>query len=375
MRVLIAGGGTGGHFYPALAMIDGLRARKSDVRVAYVGTRRGIEARILPSHAWVEFHPICARGYAREGLVERLRFFVSLFVGFVQTLVVFARFRPQLVIGVGGYSSFLPVLLGALLGRFLSIRTAIHEQNAVAGMANRWLSRWVDVVMTSYPESKAAFRRARRVVLTGNPVREEFLYASRSEESYAQFGLDPKRKTVLVFGGSNGSAELIEQVLMAKQELAGRDGVQVLLVTGEEGLARSVQEEFGASGVENVSVRAYIDKMAAAFAVADLIVARAGATTLAEITTCGKAAVLVPWREAVDNHQWENARVLEREEACQLADGRIMVEHGLVNLVLHLVEDEVALSRLAGNARRLGQRTAGSLIQGEIETLLRGARA
>ena len=122
-------------------------------------------------------------------------------------------------------------------------------------------------------------------------------------------------------------------------------------------------------------VRPYIERMGAAFAVADLIVARAGATTLAEITTCGKASVLVPWESAADNHQWENARVLEREDACELADGRVMVERGLVNLVLNLIGDEATLSRLAGNAGRLGQRHADSLILGEIETLVRGGRA
>jgi UDP-N-acetylglucosamine--N-acetylmuramyl-(pentapeptide) pyrophosphoryl-undecaprenol N-acetylglucosamine transferase len=375
MRVLVAGGGTGGHFYPALAIIDGLRKREPKVRVAYVGTMRGIESRVLPAYPWVEFHPIRVRGFARHGLLELVRFGFWLVVAMIETLVVFARVRPQLVIGVGGYSSFPPVLIGALLGKVFPIRTAIHEQNAVAGMANRWLSRFVDLVMISYPESRRAFRRARRVVVTGNPIREEFLSETRCSQSYREFGLDPHRRTILVFGGSNGAAELTDEILGAKEAVAKKDGVQILLVTGGGTAMDAVRQDLEAAGVRNVVVRPYIERMATAFAISDLIVSRAGATTLAEITTCGKAAVLVPWREAADNHQWENARVLEREEACRLADERVMAEHGLVNLVLGLAGDDVALSKLAGNAGRLGQRSANALILGEIETLVRGARA
>jgi UDP-N-acetylglucosamine--N-acetylmuramyl-(pentapeptide) pyrophosphoryl-undecaprenol N-acetylglucosamine transferase len=376
-NVMIAGGGTGGHVYPAMAIIQGLRQGMPEANVAYVGTRRGLEARAVRQVPWVRFFPIHARGLDRYGRAASLRAAGWLLTGFVETLVLFVRFRPRVVVGVGGYSSFPPVLLAACLGRILPIRTAIHEQNAIPGLANRWLSRLVDVVLVSYPMAAAAFPHARKVVITGNPIREEFLRERKSDAAYREFGLDPRRRTVLVFGGSNGSPELVEQVLEAKEALAERNDLQVLLVTGGAQPEEDVRRELAAAGVRNVEVRSYIDRMATAFAIADLIVARAGATTLAEITTCGKPAVLVPWRGAADDHQWENARVLERAEACRLASPQQTAgkRGDLVEQVLRLVKDDAALTRLAGNARRLGQRQASSLILGEIQALVRGARA
>ena len=374
-RVLLAGGGTGGHVYPALAIVQGLRQNMPDVRVAYVGTRRGVEARAVRQTPWVQFLPIHARGLDRDERGGSFRTAAWTAVSIVESAFLLARLCPRVVVGVGGYSSFAPVLLASLAGRILPVRTAIHEQNAVPGLANRWLSRFVDVVFVSYPVAASAFPRARRVVVTGNPVREEFLRERRSDAAYREFGLDPRRRTILVFGGSNGSSEFVEQILAAKAELARRDDLQVLLVTGGARSDEEVRRELADAGATNVKVVTYIDRMATAFAIADLVVARAGATTLAEITTCGKPAVLVPWRGAAEDHQWENARVLERAEACRLADVSQAPQGALVDQVVHLVRDDAALLRLAGNARRLGQRQASSLILGEIESLMKGARA
>jgi UDP-N-acetylglucosamine--N-acetylmuramyl-(pentapeptide) pyrophosphoryl-undecaprenol N-acetylglucosamine transferase len=279
------------------------------------------------------------------------------------------------VIGVGGYSSFPPVFLAALAGRILPIRTVIHEQNAVAGMANRWLSRLVDLVLISYPSSRAQFSRARRIVTTGNPIREEFMHRARADEGYRMFGLDPRKRTVLVFGGSNGSSDLVEQVLSGTRDIARREEIQMLLVAGNEGAADEARRKLSRDSVANVVVVPYIEQMPVAFAIADLIVARAGATTLAEITVCGKAAILVPWRGATDDHQRENALVLQREEACRLVEDEIMVRHELVRLVLDVVRDETVLAGLRQNAQRLGQRQAGVLIRNEIHALVRGAGA
>ncbi|MCX6093247.1 MAG: undecaprenyldiphospho-muramoylpentapeptide beta-N-acetylglucosaminyltransferase [Candidatus Bipolaricaulota bacterium] len=373
--VMIAGGGTGGHVYPAMAMIQGLRQCMPEARVAYVGTRRGLESRAVREFPWVRFFPIHARGLDRGGRAASLRAVAWTLASFAETVLIFARFRPRVVVGVGGYSSFPPVLLAAMLGRILPIRTAIHEQNAIPGLANRWLSRYVDVVLVSYPMAANVFPHARKIVVTGNPIREEFLRERRCDAAYREFGLNPRRRTVLVFGGSNGSPELVDQILAAKADLARRDDLQVLLVTGGARPEEEVRRELRAAGATNVEVRRYIDRMATAFAIADLIVARAGATTLAEITTCGKPAVLVPWRGATDDHQWQNARVLERAEACRLADSQTTGKGELVDQILRLARDDAALTRLAGNARRLGQRQANSLILGEIQTLVRGARA
>jgi UDP-N-acetylglucosamine--N-acetylmuramyl-(pentapeptide) pyrophosphoryl-undecaprenol N-acetylglucosamine transferase len=374
MRVLVAGGGTGGHFYPGLAMIEGLRERDPDVKVAYIGTRSGIEARILPSHPWIRFYPIHVCGFFRGSIVRNLEVVLRLVAGLLETMVVFLRFRPQVVVGVGGYSSFPPVFLGAVLGRWFGIRTVIHEQNVVAGLANRWLSRVADLVLVSFPQTKRSFPRARRLVVTGNPIREEFLHIRRTDGLYRWFGLDARRRTILVFGGSKGSIEITEQILHAKEVIAANDGLQVLLVTGSDKARDEIRDELETSSVSNVVVKSYVDNMGAAFAIADLVVCRAGATSLAEITACGKASVLVPWRQAADDHQWENARLLQGEGACALADDEVIVERNLVRLIVDLIDDELALDRLAGNAGRLGKRGAKALILGEIQGMMRGAR-
>lgn len=370
MRILVAGGGTGGHFYPALAMCEGLRKKYPQARFTYIGTKTGVEARVLPNYDWIAFHPILASGMNRTNRLKNVAGLMQLLIGFLQTIFLFVRYRPQLVIGVGGYSSFGPVLLGALLGRLMPIRTAIHEQNVIAGLANRWLSRFVDLVMLSFPQSERSFPHARKTVVTGNPIREEFLHVKRSPALYRYFGLDPERRTILVFGGSKGSEEITEQVLFGKDAIASNNDLQILLITGDGDTEREMRRELDSTGVTNIVVKGYVHQMGAAFAIADLVVCRAGATSLAEITSCGKASILVPWKEAADDHQRRNAEAMEEERACTVADDEVIVSHGLVGAILGQMDDELGLKRLAGNAKRLGQRSAEAAILGEIRSLM-----
>lgn len=374
MRVLIAGGGTGGHFYPALAVMEEFSQREPGARLAYIGTRHGIEGRILPSYPWIRFFPIHARGLERGNPWQNLYAIALLSLAFLETFIAIMRFRPQIIIGMGGYASFPVVLLGSLLGRVIPIRTVIHEQNAIAGLTNRILAPFVDKVLVSYSQSKASFPRALRIAVTGNPIRKEFLLAKRTAEAYQRFDLDPDKQTVLVFGGSHGSAVLTTAIIRAKESIAKSERLQVLLVTGKSGEERAIREEFNRAGVHNIVVRQYIERMGEAFAVADLVVSRAGATTLAEITSCGKPALLVPWGGAAGGHQWENARVLREEKACALVNEADILEHGLVELICQMVGDREALTRMAHNSMRMGKRQATTLILGEIMTLVEGAR-
>jgi len=375
MRILFAGGGTGGHVYPAVAMIDELRRRNPSAEIAHVGTRRGLEARLLGRRADVRFYPIHVRGLARRGIGGRLLTYACLLVGLVESLGVLASFRPHLVVGVGGHSSFPPVFLAALLGRLFRMRTVIHEQNVLGGLANRVLSRFVDSVLISFEASRSSFPRAQRIVVTGNPIREELLHVKRSEEAYRLFGLDPSRRTILVFAGSKGSDEIVEQIEVGLDRVASNRGLQILLISGDAKRTDALREAARRAGAQNVVVETYVDRMGEAFAVADLVVCRAGATSLAEITACGKASLLVPWRGAAEDHQWKNAQAVRAEGACTVADGDVIVRHGLVRLMQELADDEATLMRLAGNARRRGRPNAKAVILGEIEGMMRGARA
>ena len=375
MRVLIAGGGTGGHVYPALAIIEELSKWNPGIRLAYVGTARGLEAKVVPTYPGVRFFPIHVRGLDRHSKLRMLGSILLLAVSFLETLCLFARFRPHMVIGVGGYSSFPAVSLGALLGRVLPIRTMIHEQNAVAGLVNRVLGRFVDKVLISYPQSRKDFPKAKQIVVTGNPIRDEFFAARRTPASYRAFGLTPGMRTVLIFGGSLGSEQLVHEVVRAKEAIARTDDLQVLLVTGRAVDDEAIRRELNDAGARNVQVLSYIERMGEAFALADLVVSRAGATTLAEITSCGKPSILVPWDGAADDHQRANAKVLESERACTVADEEAIVRRGLVTIIRETIRDDRTLAQLAENSRRMGMRQARTLILGEIRATMRGARA
>ncbi len=374
MRFLIAGGGSGGHVYPAIAVMEEFLRREPDAKLAYVGTRRGIEARILPAYLPIRFFQIHAQGLARRRPLQNLIALGYLAFALIETFLVLVRFRPHVVIGMGGYASFPALLLGALIGRVFPLRTLIHEQNVAPGLANRLLAPFVDKVLISYPQSKRYFKRARRVIVTGNPIREEFYHAKRSESLYRKFDLEPGRQTVLIFGGSHGSKVLTGAVLRAKAVIAKSEAIQFLLVTGNTGNEHAIKNELLQAGVTNVVVRSYIDRMDEAFALADLIISRAGASSLAEITACGKAALLIPWEGAANGHQRENARILEEEEACLLMQEKDFEKQSLATLIQEIVTDEERLFRIGKNSMRLARPRATASILGEINTLTREAR-
>ncbi|UCF09989.1 MAG: undecaprenyldiphospho-muramoylpentapeptide beta-N-acetylglucosaminyltransferase [Candidatus Bipolaricaulota bacterium] len=371
-RVLVAGGGTGGHVYPAIAVIEQMRRSARDVAIGYVGTRAGIERRVVGALSDVRFFSVAARGIERGRRFATLRAGLVLILGLVQSLFVFLRFRPTLILGMGGYASAAPVLLGAVLGKFLPIRTVIHEQNAVPGLANRFLSRWVDTVLVSFTDTVPRFSRARRVVVTGNPVRPELFMAGRTAEAYRRLGLDPRKRTVLVFGGSGGSQALISGAVRAAAAWRHEPRLQVLLVTGARVHAERLQSALRRAGIENVVATTYIDRMEDAFAIADLVVCRAGATTVAEIATCGKPAVLVPWRDAAEDHQMENARLLHEAHACVIAEDEALLRGELRVVVEEALGDEGRLAAMAQRARSVGVRNASLRVLTELAALVGG---
>jgi UDP-N-acetylglucosamine--N-acetylmuramyl-(pentapeptide) pyrophosphoryl-undecaprenol N-acetylglucosamine transferase len=294
-RVIISGGGTGGHLYPALVVGQKLWDMDKTIELTYVGTQRDIEKRIMDAHG-VRFLPMKIEGLKGRGL--RSLKAVGLLPGaFGQSYSILRRTKPALVIGVGGFSSGPIVLLASWLG----IPTLILEQNARPGFTNRLLARWVRRAVVAFESSLPYFKG--KGVCLGNPVRKEFY----SLPAKARNG----RLSVLIFGGSQGSRFLNETVTTALPLLAAvKDRFRIEHQTGTKDLER-VAASYRASGFVADTVASYISDMAGAFARADLIVSRAGATTLAEIIAARKAAILVPFAGAVENHQTRNARELE----------------------------------------------------------------
>ncbi|MDR1604568.1 MAG: undecaprenyldiphospho-muramoylpentapeptide beta-N-acetylglucosaminyltransferase [Gracilibacteraceae bacterium] len=320
MRVIVTGGGTGGHIYPALAIADGLAGRGA--KILYVGTRAGMEARIVPA-AGREFRGISGRGLPRTLSPALLRAAGAAGKALWETKRILRDFAPDLVVGTGGYVSG-PVVLGAA---FFGIPTAIHEQNALPGLTNQILGRVVRAVLLTFPESAAYYRRPRTYV-TGLPVRPAFGALTRAAGA-AAFGLDPERPIWLVAGGSRGALSLNRALLALLPRLAARPDLQLLWATGRENYA-PVLAEMAAAGIETAPgwrLTPYLDDMPAALAAADFCLTRAGASTLAELAAAGQPAILAPYPHAAGRHQEFNARAFAaREAALLIADGDLTPE-------------------------------------------------
>ena len=297
MRMVIAGGGTGGHLFPGIAIAEAFQRREKGNEVLFIGTERGIEKKVLPGGPF-PLRTIHAMPLKGRRLTAKVKALSALPVALREAIVILREFRPQLVMGVGGYASG-PALVAAFL---LGIRRAIHEQNMVPGMTNRILKYFADRVFVSFEESRRDFP-GRKTVVTGNPIRKEFL--SRFAPSRPRGG----RLTLLVFGGSAGAHRVNEAVMEALDFLTDlRSSLRFIHQTGAEDHER-VTKHYEEKGFEAV-VKPFFEDMASQYRAADLVICRAGASTIAELAVCGKGAILVPYPYAAHQHQLVNAQRL-----------------------------------------------------------------
>jgi UDP-N-acetylglucosamine--N-acetylmuramyl-(pentapeptide) pyrophosphoryl-undecaprenol N-acetylglucosamine transferase len=301
--VVLAGGGTGGHLYPALAIAEALRRALPDVDIRFIGARGRIEARVVPAHGYA-FSAVWVAGFRRRLTLETLAFPLKLFVATLQSLVLLLRYRPAVVIGTGGYVCGPPVFVATLLG----IPTLLQEQNSYPGVTTRLLARRVTEVHIAFDATRQHLRRDTGVFLSGNPIRAAVGTVERSE-SLKRLGLQSARKTVLVVGGSQGAAS-INDALLASRDLLSRPDVQLVWLTGPTELQRVQQKIAELCSGDGVHLYGFFDDMPLAYAAADLVVCRAGASTLAEILCAGLPAVLVPYPHAAADHQTLNARTV-----------------------------------------------------------------
>lgn len=300
MNVLFAGGGTGGHVYPAIAIADELR----DARITFVGTASRMEAKIVPKAGYPLF-TVWSAPFSRSPLAALRSAFVNL-VGTLQSLAVVARVRPDAVIATGGYVCF-PVVVAARVLRALRVvraPIALLEPNATPGLTNRLLAPLVDEVWGAQKDGDPRFRG--KYVPTGVPIRSSLLHLPQRAAALARLGLDADKRTLIAMGGSLGARSINDAVRGLD---AAPQGWQVLLVAGDDAAAAAVQRR----AVPGVSAVAYLDDPADAFAAADLLLARSGASTVAEVRALGLAALFVPYPHHADNHQVANAQSLARD--------------------------------------------------------------
>jgi UDP-N-acetylglucosamine--N-acetylmuramyl-(pentapeptide) pyrophosphoryl-undecaprenol N-acetylglucosamine transferase len=370
MRVAIVGGGTAGHVYPGLALARTLRERGNEV--TFLGTETGLEARLV-SAAGFPFRVIRARPFVRQRSLAAIR------APFVAMAAV-RECRPlvreaNVVVGMGGYVS----VPGALAARREGLPLVLHEQNAIPGLANRALSRMARTVALTFADAGRFFPLKAQLELTGNPVREEVLRVPADREAMAkegreEFELDESRRTVVIFGGSLGALHIDRAAVGACRVLRHRSDLQILLITGpahlpavERALASSPTAGRGARAQIVIRHRGYVERMELAFACADLVVARAGATTIAELTVCGLPSVLVPYPYATRDHQAANARAVQRAGgASVLLDDQLTAE-SLAERISSLIDDGERLEAMAERARAFGRPNASARLAEAVE--------
>ncbi|MGE5592512.1 MAG: undecaprenyldiphospho-muramoylpentapeptide beta-N-acetylglucosaminyltransferase [Betaproteobacteria bacterium] len=354
MKVVFAGGGTGGHVYPGVTVARVLIERDPATSVVFVGTRKGVEADVVPKEGF-PLRTIEVAGFRRRLSPDTILTALRACKGFIQSIAILRREKPDVVVGTGGYVSG-PVVLGAWV---LGIPTLIHEQNALPGVTTRALSRIANATAVTYPESARYLARKSRVVVTGNPVRKSILKAERGEGARA-LGLDPGRPTLLVFGGSQGARAINEAMVDALPDLLARHPeLQVIHQTGRRDHAWVVAE-LKARGIDagnrpRLVVEPYLYEMDMAMACADLVVSRAGAISIAEITARGIPAVLVPYPGAAEGHQEKNARALEAAGAAVVIPQNELGTDILRDTVERLIYDRGELDRMARSSRSLGR--------------------
>ena len=359
MRMMVAGGGTGGHVFPGVALAEEVVGRHPDNDVVFVGTARGLEARVVPE-AGFPIELIDVKGLKGKGPVKLLANLLILPRAFLQCLRVLRRWRPDVVVGVGGYASG-PVVLAAWMVR---IPTAVQEQNAVAGFTNRVLGLFVEAAFTAFPEAGRYFAD-RKVYQLGNPIRRELM------ENYMRPSLQHDRLRVLVFGGSQGAHALNMRMIESLPHLADlRQRIEIVHQTGARD-REQVEAGYRACGFAP-DVREFITDMSTAYARADLVVCRAGATTLAELTVCKKPSILVPFPRAADNHQVRNAQSLVEAGAAVMIEEKDLTGEVLaaeIRAILGQPERRDLMARAAG---RLGApQAAGEITDVCTELVLR----
>jgi UDP-N-acetylglucosamine--N-acetylmuramyl-(pentapeptide) pyrophosphoryl-undecaprenol N-acetylglucosamine transferase len=355
MRLLIAGGGTGGHLFPGMAVAEEVVRRGG--QVLFVGTSRGLEARAVPA-AGYPLELLELSGLKRVGLVASLRSLLRLPKAFVRSLAILRRFRPDAVLGVGGYASGPMVLAAALWG----YPSAIQEQNSVPGMTNRILARLVRVVMVAFEETRSFFP-VHKIEVLGNPVRQKLVVALSDSAS-----VDGTR--ILVVGGSQG-AKAVNELVLAAVEILAKHGTLPALVhqTGPNDLDRC-SDRYRALGVaDRVEVRPFIDDMATAYHQASLVVARAGALTLAELAIAARPAILIPLPTAADDHQNKNAARFAQAGAAIVLDQRTSTGAHLAQLLGDLATDDGRRQNMAAAMHSLARPQAAAAVADRLQAL------
>jgi UDP-N-acetylglucosamine--N-acetylmuramyl-(pentapeptide) pyrophosphoryl-undecaprenol N-acetylglucosamine transferase len=358
MKAVMAGGGTGGHIYPAIAIADKIMRRQPDSEIIFIGARRGMEKDIVPAQGY-ELRLVDMMGFDRKKLHRNAAAFLGLLRACRDVRGILREFGPDVVIGTGGYVSG-PVIREAFKA---GIRAYIHEQNAVPGVANKMAERYTEKVFVAFEEGKSGFKNESKLVVTGNPVRREFTV--RGVVDYRKrLGIKPHEFALLVFGGSQGARALNDALIAASQALYAESDLRLFFVSGGRYYNDAV-DALAARGVldeDRFRVMEYTDEMHVYMAAADLVISRAGALTVSEITACGRASVLIPSPNVVGNHQFFNAKAVADRGGALLIEEKELNSARLLDTVLRLKNNKRLLNEMSAVSEKLGRLDAADII-------------
>ena len=367
LKVMITGGGTGGHVFPAIAIADAIKKALPETEFLFVGALGKMEMERVPK-AGYPIEGLNVAGFQRNMSLRNLSFPFKLLSSMVKARRIVEKFGPDVVIGTGGYASG-PVMRSA---QRMDIPTLIQEQNSYAGVTNKLLGKRAGKICVAYDHMEAFFP-AERIVFTGNPVRSDILdLDGKREEGLAYYGLDASKKTVVVIGGSLGARTLNNAMLENTAFFEKYDGIQVLWQCGK--FYELQYAECETARLPNIHLRAFIDRMDLLYAAADVVISRAGALSISELCLVGKPAILVPSPNVAEDHQTKNALALVEKGAARLVRDAEASEKMLQEALL-VLENEALSFSLSESIRQMGRPNAADAIAGEAIALARGQKA
>lgn len=358
MRVVIAAGGTGGHIYPALAIINKIKEKDKTSEFLYIGTTDRMEKDLIPKLG-INFVGIEMKGLNRKNIFSNFSVLNKFRLAIKKATIEIKKFNPDIVIGAGGYITA-PVLYAA---KKLKIKTLIHEQNSIPGVSNKFISRFADKICVSLPNSLQLFPK-KKVVYTGNPRSEEIIKVDKILKS--SIGFDNNKKLVVIVMGSLGSTTMTTKIKELIPEFTNKN-YQVLIITG-----KTYFEEYQDLNLpKNIKILPFMDNLINLLKDSDLIISRAGASTIAEITAIGLPAILVPSPYVTNNHQYKNAKELENRGACKIVTESEFSKEKIINEIDKLFDDKDSYDSMSKNSKKLGIDNSSSRIYDEIRKLTR----
>jgi len=348
-RFILAGGGTGGHLYPAIAVAQQIKLLKPDSEFLFVGASNKIESRVVPEYGF-DFKSIWISGFSRKLTLSNLLVPIKVVVSMIQSLMIVMKFKPRVAIGSGAYVSGPVIWAASVFGS----KIILLEQNSYPGISNRILEKRAEEIHISFEESKKFFRNQNKLKLTGNPVRTNLKLINKTE-ALKKFGLDEKKKTILVLGGSGGARNINDAIANEIPEIIKRD-IQIIWQTG-----KVYFNEYKKFEGNKVKVLDFIDDMSAAFSACDLLIARAGATTITEVSYLGLPVIFVPSPHVAANHQYKNAKAISDASAAVLIEDKNLKSQ-LGKTIFELINDDARLTLLRKNISAFAKPGAAKVI-------------